>query len=388
MRDRIWIPLWIAIVLWAAPAFSQSDANIEAAREAFWEGNDAYVEGDYPAAIAAFEQANRLAPNPQLWEYIGRAYVGMQQYPDAIEAFEQFAQQMPEAADDVAATIEELRQDMWRAASNAVRERLDGALAIARGEQPRSQASAVAELGTRMTNVPIQVTSSPRAAEVFIDGQEFGAFGITPLDTRLFTGPHFIEVHKPFHEPANRVVSVSVPARGETIQVVHFELERRAVEVSVTVRPLTARVTHVSDDGDSTDLGTGGWQGTLPAGPGTFLIQNAGRDRRVEMELDVPEEGGVLDIPLTLSSVSGPSIVIEVGTIEIISQVDEASVKVDGREIGTGLGEFSADLTPGLHRIEVTRDGHQPFVQEVEVTAGQSATIYVNALERSRRRNR
>ncbi len=379
----------LLLVLFGLSAVATAqDANVDAAREAFWEGNDAYVDGDYPAAVQAFQEAYNLAPNAQLLEYMGRAYVGMGRYAEAIESFEQFAVEAPDHAESIAETVAGLRADMWSSALGALGSRLDSALAVATGEQPRSQLDARAELGTRMTNVPIQVTSTPRAAEVYIDGVEFGSFGVTPLDTRLFTGPHLIEIRKPFYEPASRVVNVSVPRRGESILVADFELERRQVDCRVTVRPLTARVSHVSEDGTRTDLGTGGWAGTLPAGPGTFIVQNAGRDRRVEMTVDVPEDGSTLEIPLTLSAVASTSITIEVGTLVVVNQVDEGSVRIDGREVGVGLGEFSTDLTPGVHRLVVSRDGYESFEQEVTVTAGSSATLYVNALQRSGRRQR
>lgn len=385
---HILLGVTVALLLVFSPPARGQDA-VDEAREAFWVGNDAYVEGDYPTALEQFQLAYELAPNAALLEYIGRTYVGMGRYPEAIASFERFAEEDPEAGSEIAELVEALREDMLDAAFAAARDGVGRALAVARGEQPTSQADSRAQLGTRMTNVPVQVVSTPRAAEVFIDGTEYGAFGVTPLETRLFTGPHLIEVRKPYYEPASQVVNVSVPRRGESIAVVRFTLERQQVATEVSVRPLTARISHVSEDGERTDLGTGAWTGTLPAGPGTFIIQNAGRDRRVERVLEPSDDGAVVEVALSLDEdASGPSIAISVGTLVVVSQVDEGRVLVDGRSIGEGIGEFEAMLTPGPHRLEVTKDGHEPFEQTVEIQADGTATVYVNALERAGRRRR
>lgn len=377
----------IALGLTLVVAAAGHAQDVDAARESFWLGNDAYLAEDYPAAARHFREAYEQAPNARVQEYLGRTYVAMGQYALALAAFEQAAADDPEVADEIADTIAGLRADMVvRAIAGGVAA-VDTAVGRARGEQPRPRSVLSMELGTTMTDVPVQILSSPRGAEVFIDGTEFGAFGTTPLEVPLFTGPHLIEVRKPHYEPASRVVNVTVPRRGESIPSVSFELVRSTVEATVTVVPSLARVTFVADGGERIDLGTGGYEGPLPAGPGAFIVQHAGRDRRVDAVVEPGNDGAVFEIALSLEASSGARpLAIRIGTLRVVTQVHGGEVAVDGRSIGTGVGDFTADLTPGPHTLRVTLDGHEPFEQTVEIEADRTATVYVNALERARRR--
>lgn len=376
------------VLLVAAQAAAQ---DVDAAREEFWLGNDAYVAGDYPGAVLHFEAAYRLAPNARVQEYLGRTYVAMGRYVEALEAFETAAEDAAEGegelAAEIEATIAQLREDMLVRATGEAVIGVDAAVGAALGEQPVPQDQRRMELGTIMSDVTVQILSEPRGAEVFIDGTEFGSFGVTPLETPLFTGPHMIEVRLPYHEPQSRVVQVTVPGRGESIPTVRFELERQVVDAEVSVHPISARATFVADNGERISLGLGGFSGRLPAGPGTFVVQHAGSDRRVEAVVEAGPDGEPFTIDLAMNDDAGRiGIAIAVGTLIVVTEVDGADVSVDGRSIGTGPGEFEADLTPGPHSLRISLDGHEPFEQEVRISADSESTIYVNSLERARRR--
>lgn len=376
----------------SAPVCAQddgiSDAAVEEARLAFQRGNEAYIDGHYRDAAAAFETANRIVPNPRLLEYIGRCYANVGDYVRALEAYEAFAASSTEAAAEIGEVLSALRSDAITSALYESSDRVDDALARANGETPPPRDLRRQELGTRMRDVEVHIRSNPRGAEVYIDAIELGAVGITPLETPLFTGRHFVEVRAPFYEPANRVVNVTIPGPGESIPVFEFELVRQRVQATVTVDPITARVTFVADDGTRTDMGIGGWEGELPAGPGAFIVQQGGRDRRIEAVVE-PDDSGRATLALTLDEPSTTArAVVAVGTVVISAdQLGAGDVRVDGRSVGSAPGEFEAVVTAGSHTIEIVREGYVTWRQDIEVSADQEVRVYApSSLERARRR--
>jgi len=361
--------------------------DVEQARAEFWQGNEAFALHDYRRALEHFELAYELAPNPRLLEYMARCHAEVGDYGLAIQRLELLVEQEPESAEELRASIEELRVEMVvRAVDMAVQE-VDGAVARARGEQPQPINQLRQRLGTAMRDVPVQILSDPRGAEVYIDGVEFGAYGITPLTTPLFTGPHLIEIRKPYYEPVQQILNVTVPGPGESIPVVNARLRRQEVPVDISVVPLTANVTFLSDTGERRSLGAGGYSGVLPAGPCTFIVQNAGRDRRVEQVLELPEGESTLAFTLHLDNQQvRQSVAVEIGLLRVVTQMVDGSVWVDGRRVGDTPGTLELDLPAGPHTVEVRRDGYTPFAQSVDVQPGSPTVLYVPALERARRR--
>lgn len=391
--DRLGLAVWLfavvavaaAVAVPAGPAMAQSDGGVDPARELFWEGNHDYAEGRYEQAIAHFRDAWELSGNERLLDYIGRCYANLGDLPAAIEAYEEFAAASDEARTEAQPILENLRRDLVGLVVGQGMNRVEDAVASARGEQPPPRDRMRRELGTRMRDVPVLVRSTPRGADVFIDGAEFGSFGVTPLETRLFTGQHVIEVRREFYEPQSRVVSVAVPRSGESVPTFTFELERQEVEVAVSVEPVTANVTYVGEDGVTRRLGLGGFDGTLPAGPGRFIVQQGGRDRRIDVVL-VPGEDGVAELELFLEDPSlGERQDVRVGTLVVETELLFGEVLVDGAAIGEAPGRFERDLTPGSHRLEVRREGYIPHVQLVNIEADRDTVVVVNQLQQASR---
>lgn len=371
-----------------ASAFAQDADAVERARALFWEGNHDYAEERYEAAIQHFEAAYVLSSNARLLEYIGRCYANLGQVRDAIAAYERFSETSVEARTEAMPVIAGLRGDLTRLVLGQAMDRVGNGLAASRGEQPPPRDRMRRALGTQMRDVPVLIRSTPMGADVFIDGNEFGAFGQTPLETRLFTGQHIIEVRADYYAPSTQIVSVSVPRVGEAVPTYTFELERLDVPVSVTVEPLTANVTFIGSNGVSRRLGLGGFEGTLPAGPGAFIVQQGGRDRTIDVVL-VPVEEGVAAFELFLEDpAQSTRQAIRVGTLAVESALLFGDIYIDGAWVGSAPGRFERDVTPGAHRVEVRRDGYVPFDREVNVTADRETLIVVDTLERARRGRR
>ncbi len=383
MAQRILALLPIFLLLLATSPAVADDRD--EASEAFWAGDEAYAAGDYEAAIEHFLRADELAPNALLYEYIGRAHLQLGNRPAAIEAFREFADSSPEAAEEIQPVIAELSADLWQGVSDAARFSVWRAIRVARGDDVDPEEQRRNELGTiAMRDVPVQVLSEPRGAEVFIDGTEYGAFGVTPLNVDLFVGAHRIEIRQAHHVPV--VLEVELETHSGVV-VFEAELQRVMVEVDLTFVPSTARVSWVSEEGERIELDSGNHTGELPAGPGVFVLQDAGRDRRIEETITLEDAETVYARTLELEEYRGfGAFDLAIGTIVIESEVQQGGVYVDGQRVGRDTGTFHADVSAGTHTVEVRRDGYHTFRAEVEVEADCEESVLVEQLERRRRR--
>jgi len=386
-----WILLALTFVAAMSTAVAEgpTDVDIEAARAEFQAGNEDYIAGRYDEAIQHFLAAHELAPNPRLLEYIARAYVNMGDYQNAISYYERYGETDLEAFHEVQETISRLIRDARSLAVYEARLAVRSGVLAGGGQQPDVAHANIRrqELHSLARDVTVQILSEPRGADVYIDDISLGPVGTTPLTTPLFTGRHMIEVRRPHYAPARQVVTVVAPRAGEEIPVFRFNLERQDVPVQITVNPASARVVFVGEHGERVDIQGGAWEGELPAGPGTFLLQQAGQDRRVEHEIAYTEDGSPMAIELHLVEPLRTAR-IEVGTLIVSSTSSVGTVYVDGQSVGEAPGEFEVDVRAGDHHVELRHPGYTTWEQTVVVSDGTVTRIYTGTIERQRRRNR
>ncbi|MCA9564867.1 MAG: hypothetical protein KC561_15325 [Myxococcales bacterium] len=109
---------------------------------------------------------------------------------------------------------------------------------------------------------------------------------------------------------------------------------------------------------------------------GIFLVQHAGRERRIErvlegtggdevftLYLDPDDEARGVDDGPTLSR-----LVLTNNTLP------NAVITVDGVTAGTGAGEFETELAPGAHRVRVCQAGYYCDEDLVRMVAGETQT--------------
>ncbi|TVR04033.1 MAG: PEGA domain-containing protein [Deltaproteobacteria bacterium] len=361
------------------------EERLERARAAFARGRAAYIEARYAEAIGHWETANSILPNPRLYLFIGQAWANQDNYREAIRFYRRFAQSSSEAEAEIREELAELVAQARRRSVFEASLGVESGVARALGSQPPPRSMRRYELGTTMRDVPVQIRSVPSGATVYIDDATLGPVGVTPLDTRLFTGNHLIIVEREHHVTQRRVVPVTVPRSGESIPLVRFDLEREQVPVRVSVDPITAGVTFVGEAGVRRDLGVGGWEGMLPAGSGTFIIQQGGTDRREEQVLSPPEDGDVLEMTLHLDPSRAGRSALALGTLRVRAESIDGEVFINNRRMGRSPGEFEERLAPGSHVVSVRLDGHQTWSQTVRVSADESQTLVTpQRLERLR----
>lgn len=94
-----------------AAAAADLDPDTEVARRHFEAGSAAYERHDYPTALQEFERARLAKPLPDLDYNIGRCHDRLEQYPEAIAAYQRFVDATSNAQErsEVAARIAALR---------------------------------------------------------------------------------------------------------------------------------------------------------------------------------------------------------------------------------------------------------------------------------------
>jgi len=177
----------------------------------------------------------------------------------------------------------------------------------------------------------IQVT--PRQTEVYVDGYRAGVvddFDGFAQRLRVEPGEHVIELYLDGHKSVEQTILF---APGETYRIRH------------TMEPLAAGEAAPSRPAPRTPPPATG----VPP-PYDALGRLIGR------------------APLPATS----------GAITIRVQPADAVVLVDGERWQSSGERLEIQVSPGPHRIDVQKDGYQPFTTNVQVRPGETATVNVS----------
>jgi hypothetical protein len=204
---------------------------------------------------------------------------------------------------------------------------------------------AEAQLGRRLypfeSAARIQV--EPRHTEVYVDGYLAGTvddFDGIAQRLRLPAGEHVVELYLEGHRTIRELIFFQP---GETYRIRH-KMEPVAVGETPSPRPSPA----TSATGAPSPPPRPGSSGPYGQGP---------RDPR---DRTLPGQGA--------------------GTIAVRVQPGDAVVLIDGeRWDSSGAGaRLDVQVNPGPHRIEVQKDGYQPFSSTVQVRAGETTAVNVS----------
>jgi hypothetical protein len=143
----------------------------ERAQALLKEGSALYKRSDFAGALKKFEAAYALYPSPKLQFNIGQADRELGRIVEAVEAFETFLMQAPDAAPAIV------------------------------GEARKS----LAELKPKLAQLKIDAVAG---AQVTVDGR---SFGFTPLARIVWVaaGDHHVEIKHPSYLPASLAVTVA-----------------------------------------------------------------------------------------------------------------------------------------------------------------------------------
>ena len=353
------------------------DEPKELARLAYLAGREAFDGGQFEEAVRQFMRADSILPKPLLHFYIAQAQARLGLWVEARESLKKFAATSDDAASQSVSLAAELEIAIGADAVRLARERVEDAVVKANGSTPPPRSAQRYALGTNVRDVPVQIASNPPGAAIFVDDVELGSIGNTPLDTRLFVGPHLIAIELPNKKPVRRVVQITVPQAGEEIPRISFDLEPLMVTVAVTSEPASATVWYFAADGARRRLGMGQFKGELPAGNCTFLLQQGGRDRRIPFVIAPVADGSETAIRLSLNETEqARGAPVRVGHLRVVMEGLQGDLFVDGAKVGSAPTEALVDLPPGPHKLELRRKGHVTWIQTIKVGPDSETVVY------------
>lgn len=172
--------LAVALAVAAAPPILADDppGDLAEARARFQRGSDLYRRGRYREAVAEFEAAYRIRPHGSIHYNVALCREKLGEWPQALRSYHEYLRESPGAED----------RAQVRAAMGKVEDRLSAA-----GVQA------------------LLVSSSPRGAEVAVDGRPRGR---TPFVIALPPGSYAVTVELEGHAPATRQVDLSLDAHA------------------------------------------------------------------------------------------------------------------------------------------------------------------------------
>jgi hypothetical protein len=322
------------LATWApGVAFGQTKApsamQVEA-RTRFDQGIKLFNDGDNAGALAAFQRAYQLIPNPFVLYNIGLVYAAMGRAVDAV------------------ATLDELLANPGTVASDK----------LARAKETRDQqAQRVVELSVA-TNVP---------ATLEIDGIGVGQ---TPLAApiRVTGGVHVVGALASGYLPTHKEITVA----GGTKESVSLSLAPMQTLVAhATLRsPLPGADVFV--DGQASGRTPLAQSLTLPPGDHTIELRREGyRTARQKLHLG---DGATAEIELDPQE-DRAAVLASGGALIVDASEPDPVVTIDGTDRGVDTESFK--LAPGEHHLVVERGGFEPKEADAVVYAHKTSTVRV-----------
>lgn len=292
----------------AAPAFAQApDAKTSLAN-----GDKAARAKDWPKAAAEFEAANKAAPSADALDGLANAHYQQKQDPEAYAAY-----------------------DEWVKTYGA--------------KNPGKKAAAEArmkEIAARTGLLAIE--SAEPGATITIDDKPMGTTPL-PAPLRLPTGPHRVRIAKDGFLPFDQAPNVAAGATS-TLQVT---LAPQSSKGRISVREKSGKPIRVLLDG--VDMGEAPWTGEVD--PGAHDVSGRSGALVAAPEKVTVERGKTREVELVASAA--------IATVKIGTSDGKGLIHLDGKPVGEGT--FSGDIPAGTHALRITRDGYDPFEEQIDL---------------------
>lgn len=202
------------------------------------------------------------------------------------------------------------------------------------------------ELGDKTGTVTVTV-NEPGAA-ISVDEKPVGTSPLaSPL--RLPAGPHRIRVTKDGFSPVDQAPNVA-PGTSTPVQVT---LVSAATKGKLVVKEKAGKAVRVTVDG--IDMGDAPWTGDVDPGAHDIGIRATGlvaTPQKVTVE-----RGKTQEIELVASTSSAS---VKIGTSDA-----KGLVYFDDKLVGEG--SFIGDVPAGTHKLKITREGYDPFEEDLVV---------------------
>ncbi len=302
--------LALVLCLHGLPAFSQEGASADEADVEFRLGNEAFIKGDYDRALSHYFASNRLVPNRNVLYNAARAYEASGRL---VEAYRYYQGYLPNATGDEVAEV-----------TKAIK-RIRKGIAV------------------------ISVTSTPPGAAVFLDRQDLGSYGVTPVDVPVKPGEYTVLVDHPGYEAsAGDIRKVSA---GDS-SAVEVKLARR--EGSLALRGKAGKISFRIGEEAPREIEI---PATIKVAVGAQILEFSApgfATQRVELEV---QENQTLETEVRLER--------QRGSIIIQSSEANSTVLLDGEVVGFTPAVIAA--TVGEHELTVRSQGFEGFTQKITV---------------------
>ena len=296
-------------------AGARADSVADEADFRFHRGVSLYARGHTEEALSEFLASNRLVRNRNVIQNVARCFERLRMYNEA-----------------------------WRWYSELLAEPLPG------GER-RDLAAALERLQPSLAL--LRVFSDPPGATVYVDREDLGARGQTPVTLALPPGAATAIVEAPGHKPADARVQLRI---GK-ISLLQLTLPRIQGDIEVEGSPRSFELRMDGPDAPVQLAASG--RARVPAGRHVLYVSAPGHAAQ-QLAVEVPAEASTR-VSFKLLALPSPS-----GTLIVRANVDGALIRVDGKEMGFTPGVID-NLPAGSHQIEVLADGREPAAERLEV---------------------
>lgn len=190
------------------------------------------------------------------------------------------------------------------------------------------------------------INVDPVGAEVSVDGVVKGP---APLIDTLAPGKHAIKVSAPGFQPYAKQITMSETNDLElTLALMPVPPPPGPSQVSIATEPPGVEVTIDGKPSGASPVTT-----SLPAGPHLVAAKKDGF--RSTQEKFTVVQGQGLQLKLALQPAAKDQ---EAPIVTIKAEPEGAQVAIDGKPVGKA--PYSASLTPGNHKLSVSKDGFKP----------------------------
>jgi len=271
------------------------------------------------------------------------------------------AQKSAAAQEGVAQSLYELKRPV------EAYEAFDELLKTYGGTLPKAKKDAaqkhLAELDEQTGTLSVKITED--GAAVSVDGKSVGKSPIS-APIRLTVGPHKIRVQKDGFAPFETAPNVT----GKGASTVSITLEAEVKSSRITVKEKSGEQVRVLIDG--VDVGPAPYAAEIA--PGEHEVTLKSPTLRSMTEKVQIAKGETKDVVLQASS--------SMATLKLTVSDGKGIVKIDGKVVGEG--QFNGDLTSGPHKLVVTREGYEPFEEDIELkereTIARSITLKLSSV--------
>jgi hypothetical protein len=210
------------------------------------------------------------------------------------------------------------------------------------------------------SEVLVEVFSNPAGSQVKINDE---MVGVTPVNVKLKPGKYTVEISKPGY--VKKVEQIEVGALADN----KFSFELKELLVNLNIRS-SALEGEVYVDGQFVGKLDQGRLGEVKVRPGVRIIEVKGAEEEGIASVDIPEvESAEVFIETTL----------KMGTLTVLSNVDDADVYINDRNYGKiKNGKFRVDLKPGSYKVELRREKYASALGIAYVFGGKEQTLPLN----------